>query len=93
MSERLIELLRRPTDLDEEWGNRALCSEVDPETFFPEKGASQQAKAAKMVCELCEVRIECLEYALKNDEAYGIWGGLSPRQRRSLKTRRSSRRY
>ena len=56
------------------WQERALCAQTDPEAFFPEKGGS--TREAKKVCLSCEVRGECLEYALANDERFGIWGGL-----------------
>lgn len=65
------------------WQERALCAETDPESFFPEKGGS--TREAKRICGSCEVRQECLEYALQNDERFGIWGGLSERERRRLK--------
>jgi len=65
------------------WQERALCAQTDPEAFFPEKGGS--TREAKRVCVSCEVRSECLEYALANDERFGIWGGLSERERRRLK--------
>ena len=67
------------------WQERALCAQTDPEAFFPEKGGS--TREAKKVCTGCEVRAECLEYALANDERFGIWGGLSERERRKLKKR------
>lgn len=65
------------------WQERALCAQTDPESFFPEKGGS--TREAKKICTGCEVRSECLEYALANDERFGIWGGLSERERRRLK--------
>ena len=65
------------------WQDRALCAQTDPEAFFPEKGGS--TREAKKVCRGCEVRAECLEYALEHDERFGIWGGLSERERRRLK--------
>jgi WhiB family redox-sensing transcriptional regulator len=65
------------------WQERALCAQTDPEAFFPEKGGS--TREAKKVCLGCEVRGECLEYALAHDERFGIWGGLSERERRRLK--------
>jgi WhiB family transcriptional regulator, redox-sensing transcriptional regulator len=68
-----------------EWQERALCSQTDPEAFFPEKGGS--TREAKRICTRCEVRAECLEYALGHDERFGIWGGLSERERRRLKRR------
>jgi WhiB family redox-sensing transcriptional regulator len=67
----------------EEWQDRALCAETDPEAFFPEKGGS--TREAKRICSGCEVRAQCLEYALAHDERFGIWGGLSERERRRLK--------
>lgn len=67
------------------WQERALCAQTDPEAFFPEKGGS--TREAKKVCTGCDVRAECLEYALANDERFGIWGGLSERERRKLKRR------
>ena len=65
------------------WQERALCAQTDPEAFFPEKGGS--TREAKKVCVGCDVRGECLEYALAHDERFGIWGGLSERERRKLK--------
>ncbi len=55
----------------------------DPEIFFPEKGGS--SREAKRICSECPVRIECLNYALRRDERYGVWGGMSERERRRLK--------
>jgi WhiB family transcriptional regulator, redox-sensing transcriptional regulator len=72
-----------PGDL--EWQERALCAQTDPEAFFPEKGGS--TREAKRVCMACEVRVQCLDYALENDERFGIWGGLSERERRRVKKR------
>ena len=70
---------------DQSWQERALCAETDPEAFFPEKGGS--TREAKRICTGCEVRAECLEYALTMDERFGIWGGLSERERRRLRRR------
>ena len=67
------------------WQERALCAQTYPEAFFPEKGGS--TREAKRVCVGCEVRSECLDYALENDERFGIWGGMSERERRKLKRR------
>lgn len=69
-------------DLDQNWRDYALCAQTDPEAFFPEKGGS--TREAKRVCASCEVRTECLDYALTNAERFGIWGGLSERERRRL---------
>jgi WhiB family redox-sensing transcriptional regulator len=64
------------------WQERALCAQTDPEAFFPEKGGS--TREAKRVCMACEVRAECLDYALAHGERFGIWGGLSERERRRI---------
>ena len=75
----------RPVADDEAlaWQADALCAQTDPEAFFPEKGGS--TREAKRICESCEVSAECLEFALQNDERFGIWGGLSERERRKLR--------
>ena len=88
-----IDLLREPLGILEtfgaepaeepDWQERALCAQTDPEAFFPEKGGS--TREAKRICSGCEVRAECLEYALAHDERFGIWGGMSERERRRLK--------
>ncbi|RUP36203.1 MAG: WhiB family transcriptional regulator [Gordonia sp. (in: high G+C Gram-positive bacteria)] len=70
-------------EVEDTWQDRALCAQTDPEAFFPEKGGS--TREAKRICSGCEVKAECLEYALHNDERFGIWGGLSERERRRLK--------
>ncbi len=72
-----------PATTDDQWQERALCAQTDPEAFFPEKGGS--TREAKRICQGCEVRDACLDYALAHDERFGIWGGLSERERRRLK--------
>lgn len=66
-----------------EWQTDAVCAQVDPELFFPEKGGS--TRPAKRICDSCEVKAECLDYAMQGDERFGIWGGLSERERRKYK--------
>ncbi|NHB85680.1 WhiB family transcriptional regulator [Tessaracoccus sp. HDW20] len=77
------ELFAMLDDAQYAWQAEALCAQTDPEAFFPEKGGS--TREAKRVCLSCTVRTECLEYALSHDERFGIWGGLSERERRKLK--------
>jgi WhiB family redox-sensing transcriptional regulator len=72
-----------PTD----WKARANCMGVDPDLFFPERGMS--TREAKEVCRGCVVREDCLEYALANGEKFGIWGGLSERERRRIRRARA----
>ena len=69
------------------WQSKANCMGVDPELFFPERGAS--TREAKEVCRGCVVREDCLEYALANGEKFGIWGGLSERERRKVRRARA----
>jgi WhiB family transcriptional regulator, redox-sensing transcriptional regulator len=69
------------------WQDSANCLGVDPDLFFPERGAS--TREAKEVCRGCIVRVDCLEYALANGEKFGIWGGMSERERRRIRRARS----
>ena len=85
MQELQLITLDEGTEEELSWQERSLCAHTDPEAYFPEKGGS--TREAQQVCDGCEVRSECLEYALENDERFGIWGGLSERERRKLKKR------
>jgi WhiB family redox-sensing transcriptional regulator len=76
-------------DDDRDWILLAECQYTDPEAFFPDKGGS--VREAKRVCRSCVVRAECLEYALENDERFGVWGGLSERERNGPPPRISGR--
>jgi WhiB family redox-sensing transcriptional regulator len=69
------------------WQRFANCLGVDPDLFFPERGAS--TREAKEVCRACVVRADCLEYAITNGEKFGIWGGLSERERRRIRRARA----
>lgn len=78
-----------------------LCAEVDPEIFFPDdededdpnyrpKGNHSSYNAAKFICDRCEHKVECAEWAIQY-EPYGFWGGLSPYQRRMIRKERNIR--
>lgn len=67
------------------WRQLAACCGVDLDVFFPERG--QTAGPARQVCAACPVRQPCLEYALSNRITHGIWGGLTERERRPLRSR------
>src|SRR4028118_1357450 len=69
------------------WQDEANCLGVDPDLFFPERGAS--TREAKEVCRGCVVREDCLEFALANGEKFGIWGGMSERERRRIRRARA----
>jgi WhiB family redox-sensing transcriptional regulator len=77
-----MEWITSPLAPQGEWVTRAVCAQVDPDLWFPEKGGA--TREAKKVCMSCPVRDECLEYALANEERFGIWGGKSERERRRL---------
>ncbi len=62
-----------------------MCAQVDPALWFPESG--QPNGKAKLVCSWCDVKVECLAFALRANEQYGVWGGLSPQERRRLRRR------
>lgn len=66
----------------EDWVSKARCVEVDADIFFPEKGQSGTAREAKQICGTCEVADQCLDYALRNGEPFGVWGGHTERERR-----------
>jgi WhiB family transcriptional regulator, redox-sensing transcriptional regulator len=74
-----------------EWVHRARCKDEDPELFFPvgtTGPAAAQIEAAKAVCMQCEVRAECLEWALATGQDAGVWGGMSEEERRALRRAR-----
>ncbi|MCX4820620.1 WhiB family transcriptional regulator [Streptomyces sp. NBC_01142] len=71
------------TDKELSWQETALCAQAGPEFFFPAPGTS--TREAKQLCGACEGRVECLAYALDNDERFGVWGGLSEKERHLLK--------
>ena len=65
-----------------------VCMETDPELWFPDTGDGQSsARIAKNFCKECPVRVECLTYALKTKQFDGIWGGLTAKERQSLRGR------
>jgi WhiB family redox-sensing transcriptional regulator len=74
-----------------EWVHRARCKDEDPELFFPvgtTGPAASQIDAAKAVCAGCDVRLQCLEWALSTGQDAGVWGGTSEEERRSIRRAR-----
>ena len=70
----------------EPWTLDAACQGTDPDAFFPDKNdPGRSTTAAKRICAGCPVVQQCLEYALKNNEKFGVWGGLSEQSRRRFK--------
>jgi WhiB family redox-sensing transcriptional regulator len=84
----IVSLLYGPQD--RAWQAQANCMGVDPDLFFPERGAS--TREAKAVCKGCVVQEDCLEHALANGEKFGIWGGMSERERRRVRRARAMQR-
>ena len=78
-----------PVASNEEWQDQAACRQIPVELFFPP--AEQEADEAKALCAICEVRQPCLEFAIAAGERFGVWGGLTPQERRSLVAKRRSR--
>lgn len=70
----------------EAWMGDAACTGVDVDLFFPAQG--DPTEPAKRVCAACRVRVECLEFALVNNEQFGIFGGVSAKQRRRVRRER-----
>ena len=69
-----------------DWQVSAACKGSDANLFFPERGAS--TRVAKAICRECAVRDECLDFAIDTGEKFGIWGGMSERERRRVKSER-----
>lgn len=67
----------------DQWRIYGICTQTDPALFYPEEG--NQNAAAKRICKECPVQTQCLAEALEHDEAFGIWGGYTPRERLRLK--------
>jgi WhiB family transcriptional regulator, redox-sensing transcriptional regulator len=82
-------MLTRP-QIHEDWMSEAVCASVDPEVWFPPKSGS--STPAKRICRGvggqpgCPVINECLEYALTHDERFGVWGGMSERDRNKIRS-------
>jgi hypothetical protein len=65
----------------------ALCAEIDPELFFPPKGQFPETQNPKKICNRCEIKQKCLDYALKDPELKGIWGGTNEPDRYKIRNR------
>jgi WhiB family redox-sensing transcriptional regulator len=81
---------REGSEMSMDWRHRAACRHEDPELFFPVGNtgpAIAQIEEAKNVCVRCDVREECLKWALESGQDSGVWGGLSEDERRAMKRR------
>ena len=71
--------------LTNDWAAQAACRTTDPDTLFVQGAAQYRVKA---ICLGCTVRTECLADALDNNVEFGVWGGMTERERRALLRRR-----
>jgi WhiB family redox-sensing transcriptional regulator len=80
-----------------EWRKSGACANADPDLFYPVATgivAARQIKQACRVCAVCYVRRQCLDYAMENREAHGIWGGTTPEERtRARRQEADAQRY
>jgi WhiB family transcriptional regulator, redox-sensing transcriptional regulator len=67
------------------WRDGALCTQTDPEVFFPARG--QSSATAKAICRRCEVKADCLEHAVRTGEQHGVWGASTDAERRRIRRR------
>lgn len=90
-----MESVREPAWDVDHWRQSASCREVEPDLFFPvgvTGPAELQIATAKAVCGGCTVREECLEFAVQTNQEYGVWGGTSEEERRTLRRARRAAR-
>lgn len=83
-----IALTKHPGISEAGWREFGACRDFDPDVFFPGgEASSAQIAAAKAICAGCQVKEECLAYALGTNQTEGIWGGQTPTGRRKLRRR------
>ena len=71
-----------------EWMKNGACAGLDPALFYPERGDFEGVEAAKAVCASCVVLEPCAEYAVRENIRIGVIGGLSEKQRRTIRSQR-----
>ena len=72
-------------EVDTTWMGRAACADHPADLFFPDQGENDTAQEAKAICATCPVRVSCLDYAVVTGQRFGIWGGLTEKQRRPFR--------
>lgn len=81
-----------------DWRAAGACLTADPDLFFPiavGTAANTQVSRALRICDGCQVKQQCLDFAMRTGEANGIWGGTTPDERiraRRTRARRPARR-
>lgn len=78
---RALRLLLEPVG---DWVRDGSCAQVDPDLWFPEHGTGVSTKFAVAICQACPVRAECLDYSIRAREEFGVWGGMTPRERKKV---------
>lgn len=73
-----------------DWQAKGLCRGVEPEVFFPI--SEEDAWRAKEICAVCSVREQCLAFSLTNRERYGVWGGVTEKERLDMFRRGTAQR-
>mgnify|MGYP000245033895 CR=1 FL=1 len=86
--------IARPEAAADDWRSQAKCSteSCDPDMFFPNSREGTYVENAVKFCYDCPVKDKCLDYAIDNHEAYGVWGGTTPFVRDALSRTRQNRR-
>jgi WhiB family redox-sensing transcriptional regulator len=77
-----------PADSMPDWRGEAACRDTDPDLFFPvgtTGSAIEQIASAKIVCDACECKIACLDFALNTNQDSGVWGGTAEEERRKIR--------
>ena len=78
----IVAMILHQASTRDTWRQAAACRGYEASTFYPE--TAEAAGVAKQICAGCKVRAMCLETALRNQERYGVWGGLTERERARL---------
>jgi len=78
-----------------DWRAAGACLSADPDLFFPIATTSglagRQITEARRICAGCQVRQQCLDFAMRTGETHGIWGGTTPEERISARRQRLRR--
>jgi WhiB family redox-sensing transcriptional regulator len=77
------ETIRESRFTSEDWKLDGVCRTIDPDLWFPD--APQTGAVAKKMCRSCPVIEKCLQYALDNNEPYGVWGGMGSSERQLMR--------
>jgi len=80
------------TDYATDWRAAGACLSADPDLFFPVASgalAATQIRQAQRICASCQVRGECLDFAMRSGETHGVWGGTTPEERLRVRRQRT----